>query len=156
MITGTVTDPDGAVVPGANVSVINQATNVATSVVTDATGSFTFPYLAPGLYAVNVERPGSGFAKYSRTDVVVSTAQTVKVEVRLQAGITTETVMVKADAASLQTSSATVQRRNQSAGSRVTTKHHTQSVLLCRAASGCGPARVVQQHAEYDLFRNWD
>lgn len=108
-ITGTVTDPTGAVVPGASVSVINQATNVTTTVVTDDTGSFTFPYLAPGTYAVNVERPGSGFAKYSRTDIAVSTAQTVKVEVRLQAGVTTETVMVKADAASLQTSSATVQ-----------------------------------------------
>jgi outer membrane receptor protein involved in Fe transport len=109
VITGTVTDLTGAVIPGASVSVVNMETNIATTAVTDETGSFTVPYLAPGSYAVNVEKPGSGFAKYSRTNIAVSTAQTVKVEVKLQAGVTTDTVSVQADAAALQTSSATVQ-----------------------------------------------
>src|SRR5581483_8050702 len=99
-ITGTVTDPTGAAVPGANVSVVNQETNVPLTAVTDETGSFTVPYLQPGTYAVNVEK--SGFAKYNQTGVTISTAQTVKIEVRLQAGVTT-------DAAALQTASATVQ-----------------------------------------------
>jgi outer membrane receptor protein involved in Fe transport len=109
VITGTVTDPTGAVIAGANVSVVNMETNVATTAVTDETGSFTVPYLAPGSYAVNVEKAGSGFSKYVRTNIIVSTAQTVKVEVKLQAGVTTDTVSVQADAAELQTSSATVQ-----------------------------------------------
>jgi outer membrane receptor protein involved in Fe transport len=109
VITGTVTDPTGAVIPGASVSVVNLETNVATTAVTDETGSFTVPYLAPGSYSVNVEKPGSGFTKYSRTNITVSTAQTVKVEVKLQAGVTTDTVSVQADASELQTSSASVQ-----------------------------------------------
>ncbi|HEY6402440.1 MAG TPA: TonB-dependent receptor, partial [Blastocatellia bacterium] len=109
VITGTVTDPTGAVIPGASVSVVNMETNVATTAVTDETGSFTIPYLAPGSYAVNVEKPGLGFAKYSRTNITVSTAQTVKVDVALQAGSTADTVTVTADAAALQTNSATVQ-----------------------------------------------
>src|SRR5581483_5814420 len=106
-ITGTVTDPTGAAVPGANVSVVNQETNVPLTAVTDETGSFTVPYLQPGTYAVNVEK--SGFAKYNQTGVTISTAQTVKIEVRLQAGVTTDTVTVTTDAAALQTASATVQ-----------------------------------------------
>jgi hypothetical protein len=74
VITGTVTDPTGAVIAGASVSVVNMETNVVTTAVTDETGSFTVPYLAPGSYAVNVEKPGSGFSKYVRTNITVSTA----------------------------------------------------------------------------------
>src|SRR5262245_58849504 len=92
VITGIVTDSTGAVIPGASVSVVNMETNVASAAVTDETGGFTVPYLAPGTYAVNVEKAGSGFAKFSRTNITVSTAQTVKVEVKLQLGVTTETV----------------------------------------------------------------
>jgi trimeric autotransporter adhesin len=109
VITGAVTDPTGAVIPGAVVSVINQETNVVANAVTDETGNFTVPYLAPGRYTVNVEKPGLGFAKYSRTNIAVSTAQTVEIEVKLQTGVTTEVVTVKADAAALQTANATVQ-----------------------------------------------
>src|SRR6266498_1294538 len=73
VITGTVTDPTGAVIPGASASVVNMETNVAATAVTDETGSFTVPYLAPGSYAVNVEKPGAGFSKYIRTNITVST-----------------------------------------------------------------------------------
>jgi TonB dependent receptor-like, beta-barrel len=75
-------------------------------VVTDTAGGFTVPYLAPGLYTVNVEK--TGFAKYSQTNVSVSTAQSVQVEVKLQAGATTDTVTITSDAAVLQTTNATV------------------------------------------------
>lgn len=107
-ITGIVTDSSGAVVPGANVTVVSQETNQTATAATDSTGSFTVPYLAPGTYTVNVEKPGAGFSKYSRTNVTVSTAQTVQIEVKLQAGATTDTVTITADAAVLQTTSATV------------------------------------------------
>jgi hypothetical protein len=109
VIVGTVMDSGGAVIPGVSVSVVNQETNVATTAVTDETGSFTCPYLPPGTYTLNAEKTGSGFARYSRTNITVSTAQTVQVEIRLQTGVTTETVTVSADAAELQTSNATVQ-----------------------------------------------
>ena len=108
VITGTVTDATGAVVPGAVITVINQETNVASNALADEAGAFTVPYLAPGTYNVNVEKTGSGFSKYSRTGVTVSTAQTVQVEIKLQAGGTTDTVTVTSDAATLQTSTATV------------------------------------------------
>ncbi len=108
VITGMVTDPTGAVIPGATVTVINSETNVAATAVTDTTGGFSVPYLQPGTYTVNVEKTASGFSRASRTGVVLLTAQTVQVEIRLLAGATTDTVTITADAAALQTASATV------------------------------------------------
>lgn len=109
VVTGVVTDSTGAVVPAANVSVVNQETNITTTTATDETGSFTVPYLAPGIYTVHVEKPAAGFVKYSRTNLTVSTAQTVKIEVLLETGTVTDTISVSADAATLQTTNATVQ-----------------------------------------------
>jgi hypothetical protein len=107
VITGIVRDSNGAVIPGANVSVVSEDTNVALSTVTSDTGDFTVPYLAPGRYTVNVEKQNSGFAKYTKTNLSVSTAQTVQLDVVMEAGITA-TVSVSADAAALQSTNATV------------------------------------------------
>jgi hypothetical protein len=107
-ITGTVTDNNDAVIPGATVTVLNQQTNVSATAVTDDSGNFNVPYLAPGTYAVNVEKTNSGFAKASRTGVNVSTAQTVRVDIAMQIGNAADTVTVTADAAALQTTNATV------------------------------------------------
>ena len=107
-ISGSVADPNGAVVPGAIVQVVNQETNVASGGVTDSSGNFSVPYLAPGTYTLKVEKTGSGFSRHVQTNIVLSTAQTVQVEVRLQVGGAAETVTVTSDAASLQTATATV------------------------------------------------
>ena len=108
-IVGTVTDPSGAVVPGASVVVVSQETNVPTTTVSDSSGTFTVPYLAPGTYTVNVEPAGTGFAKYSATNISVTTGQTVKLAIGLKMGSNVETVRVSSDAVELQTSNATVQ-----------------------------------------------
>src|SRR5437868_8328910 len=108
-IVGTVTDPSGAVVPGATVVVVSQDTNVPTTTVSDSSGTFTVPYLAPGTYTVNVEPSGNGFAKYSAINISVTTGQTVKVGVILKMGSNVETVRVSSDAIELQTSNASVQ-----------------------------------------------
>ncbi len=107
-ITGVVTDSTGAVVPGASVSVVSQETNIALNALSDEAGRFTVPYLAPGTYSVKVEKASSGFSKYTQTGIVVSTAQSVQIEIKLQAGGASDTVTVTADAAALQTTSATV------------------------------------------------
>lgn len=57
-ITGTVSDPDGAVVAGAHVVVRHLRTNFAALATTDAGGRFRFPYLRIGEYEIAVERPG--------------------------------------------------------------------------------------------------
>src|SRR5215469_9001799 len=108
-IVGTVLDPSGAVVPGANVTAVNQETNVPTTTVSDKSGGFTVPYLQAGLYTVNVETPGGNFAKFSATNISVATDQTVKITATLRMGSSVETVRVTAEAVELQTSTSAVQ-----------------------------------------------
>jgi hypothetical protein len=57
-VSGRVTDPTGAVIPGASVTARQTETNVQTTAVTDQDGRFRFPYLRIGPYEVSVRRPG--------------------------------------------------------------------------------------------------
>jgi trimeric autotransporter adhesin len=106
-ITGTVTDTTGAVVPGAEVTVTQQETNVATSVVTNDQGLFTVPYLPAGTYTVGVTL--TGFAPFKQTNINVSTAQTVRVTAQLKMSDFDEVVVVEAAANTLQTDSSSVE-----------------------------------------------
>jgi Carboxypeptidase regulatory-like domain len=100
-ITGAVTDPTKAVVPGATVIVVNQDTNSRTELVTNEAGLFTAPYLPAGTYAIEVTLPG--FATYRRTGIAVATAETARVTVELSVSKVGETVDVSAEAPMLQT-----------------------------------------------------
>jgi trimeric autotransporter adhesin len=106
-ITGTVTDSAGAVVPGAEVTITDEETNFTTTATTNDAGEFTAPYLAAGRYSVTVKK--GGFATTKKTGIPLGTAQAVRADVTLQAGQVESTVEVTADAAQLQTESATVQ-----------------------------------------------
>jgi hypothetical protein len=106
-ITGTVTDATGAVIPGAEVAVTNQDTNVGTRLVTTDAGLFTAPYLAAGTYTVTVTL--TGFAPFRQTDIAVGTAQTVRVNALLKVRDVGETVEVAAVATQLQTDRSTVE-----------------------------------------------
>jgi hypothetical protein len=73
-LTGTVTDPNGAVVPGAVVDATNIATNIGSSTKTNDDGTYTFTALAPGEYTVAVEVPG--FKRNVLTGVILQIAET--------------------------------------------------------------------------------
>src|SRR5438876_12457389 len=90
-VQGNVTDAQGAVVPGATVTVQNVATGVERSLATDAAGEYLVPSLAPGRYRVDVRL--SGFSDQTR-DVDVDVAQTSVVNVRLTVGAVAENVSV--------------------------------------------------------------
>src|SRR5438034_5867217 len=68
-LTGTVTDPAGAVVPGANVELKNNATGAARTAKTADNGVFNFTDLQPGNYTVTVEN--AGFKKAVATNIAV-------------------------------------------------------------------------------------
>src|SRR5262245_2937469 len=108
-IVGTVTDPSGAVVPGADIIVTDQGTNVASTTVSDKSGAFTVPYLQTAIYTVTVEKTGSGLTKYSAANISLATGQTVKIAATMAMGSSMQTVNVSAAAVELQTSSAAVQ-----------------------------------------------
>ncbi|HWB86829.1 MAG TPA: carboxypeptidase-like regulatory domain-containing protein [Bryobacteraceae bacterium] len=103
-ITGRITDPQNAMVPGAAVTVTNVATNVAAHATTNATGYFEVSFLLPGTYSVAVE--ASGFKKLVRGGVVLNTGDRLALNLQLDIGQASTVVAVTADAPLLDTASA--------------------------------------------------
>jgi hypothetical protein len=95
-IRGTVVDPQGSVVPGAAVLIVDEGTNVPRAVETDAEGRYEATNLRPGTYRVEVVT--TNFKKFERTGVVLRAAGTALVDVTLTVGGINETVTVAADA----------------------------------------------------------
>src|ERR1041385_1179250 len=89
-ISGTVVDSSGAVVPGATVTVINNATNAARNAVTDDSGFYTVTNLPVGTYTITVER--QGFKKANQTDNVLTADQRLTVNTTLEPCRSTVTV----------------------------------------------------------------
>ena len=94
-IVGTVTDPSGAPVAGAKVTVINEGTNESRAAISDDSGNFTFPILPVGNYTVKVE--ATGFEGYLQKGIVLQVDQNISVLAHLKVGSNTEVVQVTAD-----------------------------------------------------------
>ncbi len=102
-IRGSVTDPSGAVVPGANVTATQAGTQSARSTTSGSDGSFEIPELPVGTYSISTE--AHGFKKHIATDIVVTIGHVAVVNVILQVGGSTDTVTVEANAALVETTS---------------------------------------------------
>src|SRR4051812_1991426 len=94
-ILGTVTDPSGALVSGAKVTVKNVATGLERSTQTSADGSYSLPELPIGTYTVTITQPG--FQTSSTTGVVVDVATERRVDAAMKTGKTSETVEVSGE-----------------------------------------------------------
>ena len=92
VISGVVTDEQGAAVPGATVTIHNDATGVDTVLVTNSAGAYTSPPLVLGGYAVTVDV--QGFKKAVINDIVLQGGEQVRQDVRMQLGGLEETVQV--------------------------------------------------------------
>src|SRR5262249_46020755 len=95
-ISGTVKDSSNAVVPGATVTVTNEATRIARVATTDDEGFYVVTNLPPGNYAVAVER--AGFKKVLTGGNVLVADGRLTVDATLEAGAVNETVNVTAKA----------------------------------------------------------
>ena len=91
-ISGTITDPGGAVVPGAQVVLLNRATGLTQHTVTSAAGLYTFISLNPGVYQVTASQ--MGFASVAQDKITVSVDQVTEVNISLHIGQASETVTV--------------------------------------------------------------
>src|SRR6266550_211525 len=91
-IEGTVTDPQGAAVPGAKVKVLNKATGLALDTTADEKGGWVFPSMATATYTVTVNHPG--FKTVTIDNVKVDAGVPATVNARLEVGALTETVEV--------------------------------------------------------------
>ena len=100
-ITGTVVDPAGAIVAGAQVEVKNTETGVLYPTVTTNTGAYNTINLPPGPYSVTVTVPG--FKKFVRTGMNLAVAQILGIDISLEVGASAESVTVSAEASLLKT-----------------------------------------------------
>jgi hypothetical protein len=100
-VTGTVFDASGAVVPDANVTIVNEGTSVSNKAVTNGSGTYSFTGLVPGLYDITVEK--TGFKKAVQSHVNVEVTVTATINVALANGAVTDTVEVQASQIALNT-----------------------------------------------------
>lgn len=95
-VAGRVTDPAGAVVPAATVTLTNQGTGQARTMKTTGNGDYMFPIVEPGMYTLHTE--ATGFKGYDVTGLTVQVAQAVTQNVQLQVGETSSKIEVEAKA----------------------------------------------------------
>ena len=100
-ISGTVVDPQGAVVPGAKVTATNQATGVQRSVNTTSTGNYVIPNLQPGTYDVSVN--AKGFAPGTTKDIALKLGDQRDLGFKLGLAGSTESVEVTTEAPLIET-----------------------------------------------------
>lgn len=105
-VSVVVTDPGGAAVLQAQVSMENVATGVKTPAASSVNGTYIFPVLSPGRYELHVE--SSGFKRYTRSNLTLETAQVLTLTVPLELGMVSESVIVTADTPLLQADTADI------------------------------------------------
>jgi len=100
-IVGTVTDPSGAVIGGASITVTNVETGISVKATTDSSGEYVVTPLSVGRYSVTVE--ATGFKRSIRTDITLNVQDRLRVDAKLEVGAVTDTVEVAAAAPMLET-----------------------------------------------------
>lgn len=95
-IVGTVSDGSGAVIPGASLTITNQATNVSVSVTSNNQGQYQVQALIPGLYTVVSK--ASGFASQQVKDIRIDVQSRVALNLKLQVGAENESITVSGEA----------------------------------------------------------
>jgi len=106
-LTGNVTDPTGAAIPGAKVETLNTATGVHSESATDEHGLYRFNNIQAGLYTVTIS--SKSFTTFVETGVQVNDNAVRRVDVQLQIAKTTATMEVRADAVVLQSDKADIE-----------------------------------------------
>jgi len=103
-LTGTVTDSQGAAVPGVTITVLNPATNASITHATNEAGIYIAPFLPPGSYRVTAEK--QGFKRYVRENVVLQAQDRARLDISLEVGEMAQSVTISADVSQLQTETA--------------------------------------------------
>jgi outer membrane receptor protein involved in Fe transport len=107
-ISGTVTDPQGAAIVGAAVTVTNNGTGTSAKLTTNTGGYYEAPLLLPGTYSVSVEF--SGFKRSVRSGLTLGLGEQLQINMPLEVGGTTESVTITAEAPMLDTSTVSTGR----------------------------------------------
>lgn len=105
-VLGRVADSSGAVVPDAEVRIVNEKTGVPIAAKANASGNFVLPYLIAGTNTLSCEM--TGFKKWNRPGIHVRIQDSIEVNIDLQLGATSETVEVRESTPLLSTAEASL------------------------------------------------
>src|ERR1041385_8635317 len=139
-LTGQVTDPNGAVVAGAQVTATNESTGAKRDVVSQENGIYTVALLLPGSYKVEISKQGFKIAVIN--SVPVNVTETKRLDTALEVGSMQERVVVVSDAQVLQTESPTlgsVANHDVVATLPLVTRNYTQIVTLSPGIAAASP-----------------
>ena len=100
-LLGTVADASGAVIPGATVTITEDATGLEYNLTTDESGNFIRPLLKPGTYTISAE--AEGFKKSVQTGLLLQSQARLQANFLMEVGQVTETIEVTAQPPALQT-----------------------------------------------------
>jgi hypothetical protein len=103
-LRGAVTDAQGAAIADVKVTLTDEATNLSRATIANSIGEFTFASVTPSTYTLTAESPG--FKRFERRGIVVATQQYVTLDVRMEVGQVTESVLVTEQVPLLETSNA--------------------------------------------------
>src|SRR6185295_19344040 len=101
VFTGTVTDPSGAAVPNAKVTITNLGTNLSVTTTTNSTGIYNARELPAGTYKMSVEAPG--FKMLSNNNVALNAGTNQRIDFKMTLGQAREVVEVTGEAAAVNT-----------------------------------------------------
>ncbi len=132
-ITGTISDPAGAVVANAPLELTNAATGSVQQTLSSSTGNFTFPQLSVGTYTLTATAPG--FKASIHQNLGVQATQTIRVDVSLEVGTSAESITVTDQASLLRTESAAI-------ASNVTTARLNSLPILGIGVNSASPAGI--------------
>jgi hypothetical protein len=147
-ITGAVTDSTGAVIPNVAISLTNQATRQVRQATTNTSGLYLFANVGVGHFTLNAVV--SGFQNFSRTDIVVNVAQTLREDVSLTVGSAGQTVTVQADA--LQVQSETSELSTLISGQQVAQLATNGRNVTALAAMGLGVSNNLPSFSGVDAL----
>jgi hypothetical protein len=102
-ISGTVTDQTGAAVPGVTVVALNEDTGVKQTVITDASGFYSFLALGVGSYSITASR--EGFETFHETGIKVDANSSIRIDMHFKVGTTVTTELVQSNAVQVETQS---------------------------------------------------
>ncbi len=105
-LTGVVSDNSGAVIPGANVTLTDEGTNIAANSVTNSSGIYLFTEIRPGTYTIHVD--AHGLAAQERKAVTLAVSQSATINFSLKPQGVSETVTVTSEAPLLDTGNASL------------------------------------------------
>ena len=140
-ISGTVTDPTGALIPGVEVTATQTGTGISRTTVTNETGSYVLPALPLGPYRLEAALPG--FQTYAQTGIVLQVNSSPAINVVLEVGQVAQTIEVQANAALVETRTVGIGSIVDNVQVLELPLNGRSAVELIELAGGTAPAPVV-------------